>query len=85
MYQWSTGSKKLISLFCGSHHVWGVDAQGEVYFRVGTAPPAEDMMVPVWMPVDGATSTHDSQFIDVVCSGNDKMVIFPQLKHIKCT
>ena len=68
------GSKRLSSLCCGSQHVWAVDSEGEIYFRVGTAPPSEDIMVPVWISVDGTTSTHDSHFVNVMCNNSDTLV-----------
>lgn len=47
-----TGHVKFLSLSCGSQNVWACDANGMVYFRVGTQPLNPSMMLPAWICIE---------------------------------
>ena len=70
----SLGSSVVCSLCCSDSCVWCVDSKGEVYYRSGTKPQTQEKMVPVWITVDGATSSHDRQFTEIFCNSSNSMV-----------
>lgn len=47
-----TGNVRFLSLSCGSQNVWACDANGMVYFRVGTQPLNPSMMLPAWICIE---------------------------------
>ena len=68
----SAGKVKFIDVSVGHVHVWGVDAGGLVYLRIGVSAPSRHRINPAWVMVSG--STH-AQLVHVVVNSCDSMVI----------
>ncbi|XP_063039792.1 tectonin beta-propeller repeat-containing protein 2 [Engraulis encrasicolus] len=68
------GHARLVSLSCGSQHVWACDSSGMVYFRVGTQPLNPSMMLPAWICIEPPTLPVGVQLVRVHTNSNDHML-----------
>lgn len=53
---------------CGSQNVWACDANGMVYFRVGTQPLNPSMMLPAWICIEPPEQVKRLAVFDCVSS-----------------
>ncbi|XP_066529515.1 tectonin beta-propeller repeat-containing protein 2 [Hoplias malabaricus] len=68
------GHVRLLSFSCGSQNVWACDANGMVYFRVGTQPLNPSMMLPAWICIDPPEQPIGVHLVRVQTSPNDRML-----------
>ncbi|XP_030629595.1 tectonin beta-propeller repeat-containing protein 2 [Chanos chanos] len=68
------GHVRLLSLSCGSQNVWACDANGMVYFRVGTQPLNPSMMLPAWICIEPPEQPVGVHLVRVHTSPNDRML-----------
>ncbi|KAJ8289419.1 hypothetical protein GJAV_G00001090 [Gymnothorax javanicus] len=68
------GHVRLVSITCGSQHVWACDGNGMVYFRVGTQPLNPSMMLPAWICIEPPEQPVGVQLVSVHTSPNDRML-----------
>ncbi|XP_035245854.1 LOW QUALITY PROTEIN: tectonin beta-propeller repeat-containing protein 2 [Anguilla anguilla] len=68
------GHVRLVSISCGSQHVWACDGNGMVYFRVGTQPLNPSMMLPAWICIEPPEQPVGVHLVSVHTSPNDRML-----------
>ncbi|XP_026856108.2 tectonin beta-propeller repeat-containing protein 2 [Electrophorus electricus] len=68
------GHVRLRSFSCGSQNVWACDANGMVYFRVGTQPLNPSMMLPAWICIEPPEQPLGVHLVVVHTSPNDRML-----------
>ncbi|KAK3563104.1 hypothetical protein QTP86_016339 [Hemibagrus guttatus] len=68
------GHVRLLSFCCGSQNVWACDANGMVYFRVGTQPLNPSMMLPAWICIEPPEQPVGVHLVRVQTSPNDCML-----------
>ncbi|KAJ8377532.1 hypothetical protein AAFF_G00256280 [Aldrovandia affinis] len=68
------GQVRLVSVSCGSQHVWACDGNGMVYFRVGTQPLNPSMMLPAWICIEPPEQPVGVHLVSVHTSPNDRML-----------
>ncbi|KAL7861785.1 hypothetical protein SRHO_G00132260 [Serrasalmus rhombeus] len=68
------GHVRLLSFSCGSQNVWACDANGLVYFRVGTQPLNPSMMLPAWICIEPPEQPVGVHLVRVQTSPNDRML-----------
>ncbi|KAI5102184.1 tectonin beta-propeller repeat-containing protein 2 isoform X1 [Silurus meridionalis] len=68
------GHVRLLSFSCGSQNVWACDANGMVYFRVGTQPLNPSMMLPAWICIDPPEQPMGVHLVRVQTNPNDRML-----------
>ncbi|XP_036398118.1 tectonin beta-propeller repeat-containing protein 2 [Megalops cyprinoides] len=81
------GHVKLVSICCGSQNVWACDANGMVYFRVGTQPLNPSMMLPAWICIEPPEQPVGVHLVSVHTSPNDRMLWAVDSRgnvHVRC-
>ncbi|XP_052001043.1 tectonin beta-propeller repeat-containing protein 2-like [Xyrauchen texanus] len=68
------GHVRFLSLSCGSQNVWACDANGMVYFRVGTQPLNPSMMLPAWICIEPPEQPAGLHLMKIQTSPNDRML-----------
>lgn len=68
------GDVKFLSLSCGIQNVWACDANGMVYFRVGTQPLNPSMMLPAWICIEPPEQPVGLHLVRIQTSPNDRML-----------
>ncbi|XP_051502346.1 tectonin beta-propeller repeat-containing protein 2-like isoform X3 [Myxocyprinus asiaticus] len=69
------GHVRFLSLSCGSQNVWACDANGMVYFRVGTQPLNPSMMLPAWICIEPPEQQPAGlHLVKIQTSPNDRML-----------
>ncbi|XP_051579341.1 tectonin beta-propeller repeat-containing protein 2-like isoform X2 [Myxocyprinus asiaticus] len=68
------GHVRFLSLSCGSQNVWACDANGMVYFRVGTQPMNPSMMLPAWICIEPPEQPAGLHLMKIQTSPNDRML-----------
>ncbi|TRY59649.1 hypothetical protein DNTS_027392 [Danionella cerebrum] len=68
------GHVRFLSLSCGSQNVWACDANGMVYFRVGTQPLNPSMMLPAWICIEPPEQPSGLHLVRIQTSSNDRML-----------
>uniref|UniRef100_A0AAR2K526 HPS5-like beta-propeller domain-containing protein n=1 Tax=Pygocentrus nattereri TaxID=42514 RepID=A0AAR2K526_PYGNA len=68
------GHVRLLSFSCGSQNVWACDANGLVYFRVGTQPLNPSMMLPAWICIEPPEQPVGVHLVRIQTSPNDRML-----------
>lgn len=68
------GNVRFLSLSCGSQNVWACDANGMVYFRVGTQPLNPSMMLPAWICIEPPEQPAGLHLVKIQTSSNDRML-----------
>ncbi|XP_043930469.1 tectonin beta-propeller repeat-containing protein 2 [Protopterus annectens] len=68
------GAVTLVSLSCGSEHIWACDTNGLVYFRVGTQPLNPSMMLPAWITIEPPELPIGMHLVSLHSSPNDRML-----------
>ncbi|XP_056623537.1 tectonin beta-propeller repeat-containing protein 2 [Triplophysa dalaica] len=68
------GQVRFLSMSCGSQNVWACDANGMVYFRVGTQPLNPSMMLPAWICIEPPEQPAGLHLVRIQTSQNDRML-----------
>ncbi|XP_064621989.1 tectonin beta-propeller repeat-containing protein 2-like [Lineus longissimus] len=65
--------KQIVYVSAGMMNVWSVDSEGTIYLRIGVTAAENQVMNPVWVPVDGAPQS-GAQFVKVFTGPEDRKV-----------